>query len=62
MYERLRFARQVGDLVRRFDVAREQDDSAEIELTRQRFEVRWNRMARKSGYGKLTDVTTNVSK
>ena len=62
MYQRLRFARQVGNLVRRFDVAREQDDSAEIELTRQRLEVRWNRMARKSGYGKLTDVTTNVSK
>ena len=34
--ERLRLARDLGDLLRLLDVAREEDDPAEIELPRQR--------------------------
>ena len=34
--ERLRLARDLGDLIGRHDVAREEDDAAEIELARER--------------------------
>ena len=60
--ERLRVARHLGHLIRGHDVAREENDPAEIELARERPEVRRDGIAGEPGNRELADVTTNVAK
>ena len=43
--ERLRFPRELGDLLRAFHVAREQNDAAQVELARQALHLGRDRMA-----------------
>ena len=59
--ERLRVARDIGHLIGRHDVAREENDPAEIELPREQSEIRRNGIAGEPGNRELTDVTTNVA-
>src|SRR5256885_1331195 len=59
--ERLRFARQIGDLLGRFDVAREEDDAAQIELARERAHVRRQRVPLESHDGQLADMAADVA-
>ena len=58
--QRLRFTRDICDLVGRFDVPREQNNPAEVELSCEGFEIGGERMTRKSSNRELTNMTTNV--
>ena len=58
--ERLRLARQIGDLLGLVDVAREEDDAAEVELARKRPQLGRNRVAGEAGDRKLADVATDI--
>ena len=60
--QRLRLARDLGDLIGSDDVAREENDATEIELTRERSEIRRDGIAGEPGNRELADVTTNVAK
>ena len=53
-------ARQVGDLLRRLDVAREEDHAAEIELARDRAHLGRDREAVEPDDGELSDVAAQV--
>ena len=57
----LRLARQIGDLLGRLDVAREEDDAAEIELARQRPDLRRHVEAVEPDDRQLTDMAANVT-
>jgi hypothetical protein len=52
--ERPRFARDLGDLLRRLDVPCEQDDAAEVEFPGERAEVGRDAVPRESGERDLT--------
>ena len=59
--QRLRLAREVGDLLGLVDVAGEEDHAAEIELAGERLELRRDRVAGEAGDRQLTDVPSNVA-
>ena len=52
----LRLGGQLRDLLRRLDVAREQDDAAQIELARQRAQLRRDRCPGEAGNQQLPDI------
>ena len=58
--QRLRIPRQLGDLLRRGDVTRKEDDSAEIEFLRERLKIGGDRMPGKSCERQLTDLATHI--
>ena len=57
--QRLDVVRQLGHLLRRLDVAREQDHAAERELARQRSQLRRDRRARQAADQQLADVAAD---
>ena len=59
--QRLRLARDLGDLLRGLDVAREEDDAAEIELLRQCAEIGWDTVAGKPRDRELARLPDGVA-
>jgi hypothetical protein len=59
--ERLRLARQIGDLLRRLDVAREEDHAAEIELAGEGAHLGRHRVPLESNDRELANVTSDVT-
>ncbi len=60
--QRLRLPRHLGHLIRLLDVAREEDDAAEVELARERSHLGGNLVTAEARDRQLTDVSTNLSR
>ena len=56
--ERLDLSGELGDLLRRLDVAAEENRAAEIELARQRAQLRRDRRSREAADQQLADLTS----